>query len=108
MTVQSERDRAIDDQRVMTKHQCAEVNGISIWTLERQIKAGKGPVLTRISDRRIGVTVGNNRRWQQSRERKVLKKLPDAGEDKTGHNDDSGPISSAGPSTEEKPDAGEE
>jgi hypothetical protein len=66
---QNERDRVLDNQRVMTKRQCAEVNGISIWTLERLIKAGKGPVITEISDRRVGVTIGNNRRWQQSRER---------------------------------------
>jgi hypothetical protein len=65
----SERDRALDDQRVMTKAQCAEINGISIWTLDRLIKADKGPVLTQISDRRIGVTVANNRKWQLSRER---------------------------------------
>jgi hypothetical protein len=30
-------------------------------------KAGKGPVFTQISDRRIGVTVRNNRAWQESR-----------------------------------------
>ena len=66
---QSECNRAFDDQRVMTKRQCAEVNGISIWTLERLLKAGKGPVITQTSDRRIGITVANNRAWQQSRER---------------------------------------
>jgi hypothetical protein len=66
---QSERNRAFDDQRVMTKRQCAEVNGISIWTLERLIKAGKGPVVTQTSDRRIGITVANNRAWQKARER---------------------------------------
>jgi hypothetical protein len=64
-----ERDRALDDQRVMTKRQCAEINSISVWTLDRLIKAGKGPVITQISDRRIGVTIGNNRKWQASRER---------------------------------------
>ncbi len=68
-TNMNELDRARDDQRVMTLRQCAEVNGISLWTLQRLIKAGRGPVITQISDRRIGVTVGNNRKWQQSRER---------------------------------------
>jgi hypothetical protein len=38
-------------------------------TGKRLIKAGKGPKITQISDRRIGITVANNRRWQQSRER---------------------------------------
>lgn len=66
---QQERDRAVDDQRVLTIAQWCEVNGFSLDTGRRLIKAGKGPVITQISDRRIGVTVGNNRRWQQSRER---------------------------------------
>ena len=38
----NERDRALDDQRVMTIPQWAEVNGFSIWTAQRLIKAGKG------------------------------------------------------------------
>ena len=66
---QQERDGAVDDQRVLTIAQWCEVNGFSLDTGRRLIKAGKGPVITHISDRRIGVTVGNNRRWQQSRER---------------------------------------
>jgi predicted site-specific integrase-resolvase len=53
----------------MTIGQWCEVNGFSIWTGKRLIKAGKGPKITQISDRRIGITVANNRRWQQSRER---------------------------------------
>ena len=66
---EAERDRAVDDLRVLTKRQCAEICDISIWTFQRLIDAGKGPIITRISDRRIGVTVGNLRRWQASRER---------------------------------------
>jgi hypothetical protein len=66
---QQERDRAVDDQRVLTIAQWCEVNGFSLDTGRRLIKAGKGPVITQISDRRIGVTIGNNRHWQQSRER---------------------------------------
>ena len=59
--------RALDDQRVMTIAQWAEVNGFSVWTGQRLIKAGKGPVVTQTSDRRIGITVRNNRAWQESR-----------------------------------------
>ena len=59
--------RALDDQRVMTIAQWAKVNGFSIWTGQRLLKAGKGPVVTQISDRRIGITVRNNRAWQESR-----------------------------------------
>jgi predicted site-specific integrase-resolvase len=66
---QSARDRALDDARVMTIGQWCEVNGLSRWTGERLIRAGKGPVITQVSDRKIGVTVANNRRWQKSRER---------------------------------------
>lgn len=65
----NERDRALDDQRVMTIPQWAEVNGFSIWTAQRLIKAGKAPPITQISDRRIGITVANNRKWQAARER---------------------------------------
>ena len=62
--LRNERDRALDDQRVMTIPQWAEVNGFSIWTAQRLIKAGKAPPITQISDRRIGITVANNRKWQ--------------------------------------------
>jgi hypothetical protein len=65
----SERDRALDDHRVMTIKQWFEVNGFSEKTGRRLLKAGKGPVITQISDRRIGVTVANNAKWQASRAR---------------------------------------
>jgi hypothetical protein len=65
----NERDRALDDDRVMTIPQWCEVNGFSIWTGHRLLKAGRGPTVTQISDRRIGITVANNRKWQKSRER---------------------------------------
>jgi hypothetical protein len=38
-----ERDRALDDQRVMTLRQWCEVNGFSWDTGRRLIKAGKAP-----------------------------------------------------------------
>jgi hypothetical protein len=66
---QSERDRALDDQRVMTIPQWCEINGFSIWTGQRLLKAGKGPKITQISDRRIGITVRANREWQDARVR---------------------------------------
>lgn len=53
----------------MTLRQWCEVNGFSWATGLRLIKAGKGPVITQISDRRIGVTVANNGKWQAARER---------------------------------------
>jgi hypothetical protein len=65
----SERDRALDDQRVMTLAQWCEVNGFSWWTGQRLVKAGKGPKILQLSPRRIGITVAANREWQQARER---------------------------------------
>jgi hypothetical protein len=66
---QTERERALDDQRVMTLRQWSEVNGFSIFTGRRLIKAGQGPKILQLSPRRIGVTVRANREWQQARER---------------------------------------
>jgi hypothetical protein len=45
-----------------------ELNTISVST-GCLIKAGKGPVLMQLGDRRKGVTIANNRKWQASRER---------------------------------------
>jgi predicted DNA-binding transcriptional regulator AlpA len=64
-----EAERHRDDQRVMSFAQWCEFNGFSQRTGWRVIKAGKGPKVTQLSDRRIGITVANNRAWQQSRER---------------------------------------
>jgi hypothetical protein len=64
---QSERDRALDDDRVMTFPQWCAVNGFSEATGRRLRKAGKAAVFTRLSDRRVGVTVRSNREWQESR-----------------------------------------
>ena len=65
----SERDRALDDQRVMTFAQWCEVNGFSLDTGRRLIKRGEGPKIVQLSPRRIGITVRANREWQNSRVR---------------------------------------
>jgi hypothetical protein len=64
---QSERDRALDDDRVMTFPEWCAVNGFSESTGRRLRKAGKAAVFTQLSDRRVGVTVRSNREWQESR-----------------------------------------
>jgi hypothetical protein len=64
-----ERRTGLDDDRVLSKRQWCELNGFSIWTGERLLRSGKGPVITQISDRRVGITVRANRAWQQARER---------------------------------------
>jgi hypothetical protein len=64
---QSARDRALEDDWVMPFSLWCELNNFSPATGRRLRKAGKGPVFTQISDRRIGVTVRANRIWQESR-----------------------------------------
>jgi hypothetical protein len=64
---QSARARALADDWIMPFSLWCEVNNFSPATGRRLRKAGKGPVFTQISDRRIGVTVRNNRVWQESR-----------------------------------------
>jgi hypothetical protein len=64
---QSARDRALDDDWVMPFALWCQLNNFSPATGRRLRKAGKGPIFTQISDRRIGVTVRNNRIWQESR-----------------------------------------
>jgi hypothetical protein len=69
---QIERDRAnLDDHRVLSFRQWCELNGFSPATGRRIINAGNGPIVTQLSPRRIGVTVGNNAIWQASRARGV-------------------------------------
>ena len=64
---QSERDRALDDDRIMSFKVWCEVNDFSESTGRRLRKAGRGPKFVQTSDRRIGVSVGENRRWQAAR-----------------------------------------
>jgi hypothetical protein len=55
------------DDRVMTLSEWFAVNRISPATGRRLIKSGKGPTITYLSERRKGVTVGNNRKWREAR-----------------------------------------
>jgi len=58
-----------DDNEVLSFPDWCRLNAISTRT-GRKLKAdGKGPVITAISDRRIGVTKRNNRIWQVRRAR---------------------------------------
>jgi hypothetical protein len=58
---------AVADDCVMTFDEWCELNGFSRSTGQRIIVGGSGPVFVRLSARRKGVTVGENRRWQGSR-----------------------------------------
>jgi hypothetical protein len=55
------------DDRVLTFAEWCELNRISPATGRRIISTGAGPVVTRLSERRIGITVGANRRWRDAR-----------------------------------------
>jgi hypothetical protein len=55
--------------QVLTLREWCRLNSISLKTGQRIMAAGQGPVATQLSPNRIGVTIANNRAWQQSRER---------------------------------------
>jgi hypothetical protein len=60
-----------NDDEVLTFAEWCKLNKISART-GRRILAGpksKRPIITWLSERRMGVTRGNNRRWQESRAR---------------------------------------
>jgi len=54
---------------VLTFNQWTALNGISARTGRRILNSGRGPTVTQLSAKRIGITVANNRAWQASRER---------------------------------------
>jgi len=60
---------SLDDDKVLTFAEWCALNGIGKRTGRRIIRSGNGPVVTQLSERRIGITVGNNRRWQEARAR---------------------------------------
>ena len=63
------RMRNLNDCRVLSVREWCELNNISVRTGRRLIASPDGPRVTRISTRRVGITIANNRAWQQSRER---------------------------------------
>jgi hypothetical protein len=64
---ESARWRELDDDWIMPFALWCELCGFSESTGRRLRRNGKGPVFTRISDRRIGVTVRNHRVWEAAR-----------------------------------------
>jgi hypothetical protein len=58
-----------NDNQILTFFRWCQFNGISERTGRRILASGKGPTVTKLSDKRIGVSIANNRTWQQSRER---------------------------------------
>jgi hypothetical protein len=60
-------EAAVDDDRVMSFDDWCKLNGFSRSTGQRIIAAGNGPQFIKLSERRKGVTVAENRRWQHGR-----------------------------------------
>jgi hypothetical protein len=63
----ADREREINQFRVMTFAEWCHLNAISPATGRRLLNSGRGPILTRLSDRRIGITIGANIAWQAKR-----------------------------------------
>jgi hypothetical protein len=57
------------DDFVLTFQEWRALNKLSERGGRRVLAGPDGPTVTQLSARRIGITVGNNRAWQKSRER---------------------------------------
>jgi hypothetical protein len=55
--------------QILTFHEWCRLNRISLRTGRRIVTSGKGPIVTQLSTKRIGISIANNAAWQQSRER---------------------------------------
>lgn len=55
------------DDQVLTLPEFAKIAGISVVTLRRRISAHDGPIITRLSERRIGIRVRHGRAWLDAR-----------------------------------------
>jgi hypothetical protein len=56
-----------DEDRVMTFPEWCAKNTLSLATGQRIVRRGEGPTITRLSERRIGITVRHNKEWQARR-----------------------------------------
>jgi hypothetical protein len=58
-----------NDAQVLTFREWCQLNRISERTGRRILASGDGPVVTQLSEKRIGITIRSNREWQEARER---------------------------------------
>jgi hypothetical protein len=63
------------DDRVLALSEFAKIAGISLVTLRRRIAAHDGPIITKLSDRCLGIRVRHAREWLDAR---ASNKLPEA------------------------------
>jgi hypothetical protein len=59
----------VNDSQVLTVHQWCALGNFSLRTGRRIISSGTGPVVTQLSAKRIGITVGADRAWKAARAR---------------------------------------
>jgi hypothetical protein len=58
-----------NDNQVLTFGEWCKLNRLSERTGRRILKSDSAPIITRLSTRLIGITVGNNKAWQAERAR---------------------------------------
>lgn len=57
----------VEDQKVLTLREWANLNSLSFQTAKRMFAEGRGPRVVQLSHRRVGVRVIDNRLWQEAR-----------------------------------------
>jgi hypothetical protein len=62
-----DRELGLDEHRVLSFSDWCDLCAISPATGRRILASGQGPIVTRLSARRIGITVGANAAWLASR-----------------------------------------
>jgi len=67
MSEQLPNPRVNPDELMLTFREWCALNRISPATGRRILAGPNGPVVTHLSERRIGITVANNRRWREAR-----------------------------------------
>jgi predicted DNA-binding transcriptional regulator AlpA len=71
MTNLERHQRELAPSRVLTLAQWAALNSISLTTAKRLFRAGQGPKVVQLSERRIGIREADNVEWQAARVRNV-------------------------------------
>jgi len=59
-----DREIALNQHRILSFLDWCWLNNISPATGRRILKSGNGPAVTRLSTRRIGISIGANAAWQ--------------------------------------------
>jgi predicted DNA-binding transcriptional regulator AlpA len=63
---------AYSGDRVRSLREVADLLGISLPTLRRMISAGTGPIVTRLSERRLGIRDCHRDAWLNARASKTV------------------------------------